>query len=54
MEKLEGVIKKKEKEKKRKTRSLARSLYFGGCNNYREKSSWYLTLIKHEIKKSKN
>ena len=32
--------KKKEKEKKRKTCSLARSLYSGGCNNCRERTFW--------------
>ena len=38
--------KEKEKKKKRKTCSLARSLYSGGCSNYREKSYRHLTLIK--------
>ena len=35
-------------KKKRKTCSLARSLYSGGCNNYREKSYRHLIMKKRK------
>ena len=38
----------RKKKKKRKTCSLARSLYSGGCNNYREKSYRHLIMKKRK------